>query len=106
MPLGGAVTRPNERDYYQAMPEGSEHGNAPGDQQSPSNFCGILDVQSGANSIAGLQQHQRHYSDVSSINSDSKHGRRSTLYSVTGYIIVTEFCERLAYYGFTGECCL
>lgn len=29
--------------------------------------------------------------------------RRSTLLHVTGFIIVTEFCERLAYYGFAGE---
>lgn len=28
--------------------------------------------------------------------------RRSKLASVAGYIIVTEFCERLAYYGFSG----
>lgn len=30
-------------------------------------------------------------------------GRRSKLASVAGYIILTEFCERLAYYGFSGK---
>lgn len=34
---------------------------------------------------------------------DAKAKRASTLYSVTGYIIINEFCERLAYYGFAGE---
>jgi hypothetical protein len=29
--------------------------------------------------------------------------RKSVLTSVAGYIIVTEFCERLAYYGFAGS---
>lgn len=29
--------------------------------------------------------------------------RPSVLKSVAGYIIVTEFCERLAYYGFAGS---
>lgn len=105
MPLDGAVAGPNERDYYQAIPEGSDQGDAPGDQYLPSNVRGISDLQSGANSMAGLPQQRRH-SDISSINSDIKNQRRSTLYSVTGYIIVTEFCERLAYYGFAGECCL
>lgn len=28
--------------------------------------------------------------------------RRSKLSTVAGYIIITEFCERLAYYGFAG----
>ena len=29
--------------------------------------------------------------------------RKSVLFTVAGYIIVTEFCERLAYYGFAGS---
>jgi hypothetical protein len=29
--------------------------------------------------------------------------RPSTLRSIASYIIVTEFCERLAYYGFAGS---
>lgn len=29
--------------------------------------------------------------------------RRSVLKTVAGYILVTEFCERLAYYGFAGS---
>lgn len=29
--------------------------------------------------------------------------RKSVLQGVAGYIIVTEFCERLAYYGFAGS---
>jgi dipeptide/tripeptide permease len=29
--------------------------------------------------------------------------RPSTLKNTAGYIIVTEFCERLAYYGFAGS---
>lgn len=29
-------------------------------------------------------------------------GRQSKLSEVAGYIILTEFCERLAYYGFSG----
>lgn len=29
--------------------------------------------------------------------------RRSVFLNVTGYILVTEFCERLAYYGFAGN---
>lgn len=29
--------------------------------------------------------------------------RKSVLTNVAGYIIVTEFCERLAYYGFAGS---
>lgn len=32
-----------------------------------------------------------------------KGGRRSKLSTVAGYIILTEFCERLAYYGFSGR---
>lgn len=32
-----------------------------------------------------------------------KSPEKSTLKSVTSYIIVTEFCERLAYYGFAGS---
>lgn len=39
-----------------------------------------------------------------SSGSDKGHAKkRSTLLHVTGFIIVTEFCERLAYYGFAGE---
>jgi hypothetical protein len=34
---------------------------------------------------------------------DSKINRSSVLYGVTSYIIVTEFCERLAYYGLAGS---
>jgi hypothetical protein len=30
-------------------------------------------------------------------------GRPSILTGVAGYIIVTEFCERLAYFGFAGS---
>ena len=30
-------------------------------------------------------------------------GRKSVLRNIAGYIIVTEFCERLAYYGFAGS---
>jgi hypothetical protein len=30
-------------------------------------------------------------------------GRPSILKTTAGYIIVTEFCERLAYYGFAGS---
>lgn len=29
--------------------------------------------------------------------------RKSVLLNVAGYILVTEFCERLAYYGFAGS---
>lgn len=103
MPLGRADTRPNDRDYYQAIPEGSDNGDGPGDH--PANVCGISDVQSGANSLVGQQQQRRHSdTDNNSDNSiNNRRLRRSTLYSVTGYIIVTEFCERLAYYGFAGK---
>ena len=103
MPLGKADMRFNERDYYQAMPEDSDHADGPGDH--PANVCGISDVLSGANSMAGQAQRRRH-SDTDNHNDHSINTgrlRRSTLYSVTGYIIVTEFCERLAYYGFAGK---
>jgi len=30
-------------------------------------------------------------------------GRKSVLINTAGFIIVTEFCERLAYYGFAGS---
>lgn len=33
----------------------------------------------------------------------TKGRRESTLYNVTSFIIVNEFCERLAYYGFASE---
>ena len=88
-------------DCYQAIPDRSDHEDGPGGHLSY--VCGISDAQTGANSMAGQQQQRRH-SDCSSSNSiNSKRLRRSTLYSVTGYIIVTEFCERLAYYGFAGK---
>lgn len=107
MPLGRADTRTDERDYYQAIPDESEDGDTPEVRPSRSNFCGTLDVQSnGANPMVGeQQQQQRRHSDTDNDNnsSSSKRARRSTLYSVTGYIIVTEFCERLAYYGFAGK---
>lgn len=103
MPLGKADTRLNERDYYQVMPEDSDHGDGPGDH--PANVCGISDVRSGANSVAGQPRRRRHSgTDNHGDNSINNGGlRRSTLYSVTSYIIVTEFCERLAYYGFAGK---
>jgi dipeptide/tripeptide permease len=34
---------------------------------------------------------------------DDANDRKSVLKSIAGYIIVTEFCERLAYYGFAGS---
>lgn len=34
-----------------------------------------------------------------------KNTNRSTFFGVAGYIIVMEFCERLAYYGFAGLFC-
>ncbi len=34
---------------------------------------------------------------------DDAVGRKSILFGVAGYILITEFCERLAYYGFAGS---
>ena len=36
-------------------------------------------------------------------NIGEKVSKKSTLRTVTSYIIVTEFCERLAYFGFAGS---
>jgi peptide/histidine transporter 3/4 len=37
------------------------------------------------------------------VNRINNHTRPSVLKNVTSYIIITEFCERLAYYGFAGS---
>ncbi len=34
---------------------------------------------------------------------DDAKDRKSVLINTAGYIIVTEFCERVAYYGFSGS---
>jgi hypothetical protein len=36
-------------------------------------------------------------------NNDADRERPSVLSTIASYIIVTEFCERLAYYGFAGS---
>lgn len=106
--------RPNNGDY-QAMADGKGHREAQGGQNSQSNFASVLrDDQlvlqrhsAGRSSTARSSNSSNSSSrddlllmGSSALDTDTK--KRSTLYGVTSFIIVTEFCERLAYYGFAG----
>lgn len=78
--------RPDDADY-QALLDGS------GDGEMSSTECGRLYQEDQAAS-------SRERMEVPVVD---KKGRRSKLSTVAGYIILTEFCERLAYYGFSGK---
>lgn len=102
MPLGTANKGIHAGDY-QAMPDENDgsHVVHPTAQHRASS-AGVPDRSSDAASaelMLGLQRHSAAHTDL------EKH-KGSTLYGVTGYIIITEFCERLAYYGFAGSCTL
>lgn len=96
-----ALARPVDTDY-QAMPDDSEHGETP--------------TGEGRARMVSLSRRQhspqeRHHHGEGSTQQEEQllrqgnnagKGRKSKLRTVAGYIIVTEFCERLAYYGLSG----
>lgn len=100
MRLDEAGNRTGDGDY-QAMVDGNGHEEALGGHELQSNARGIsgsLEENAG--------EHERHPTEDEACQyaADDGHKERpSTLYGVTGYIIIMEFCERLAYYGFAGE---
>ncbi|CAN0152108.1 unnamed protein product, partial [Hapterophycus canaliculatus] len=94
-----AIARPIDTDY-QAMLDDSEHGEGPAAEGRPRMV-----------SLSRRQHPQeRHHGEGSTQQEeqllrqgdDAGKGRKSKLRTVAGYIIVTEFCERLAYYGLSG----
>mmetsp|Transcript_53490 Transcript_53490/g.93341 ORF Transcript_53490/g.93341 Transcript_53490/m.93341 type:complete len:657 (-) Transcript_53490:348-2318(-) len=60
------------------------------------------DVSKGSHSRHSRQSLSRHSVAYAADPPDAA-GRKSILTGVAGYIIVTEFCERLAYFGFAGS---
>lgn len=93
------TSRPNDADY-QVMQDGSDHGE--------------LSAAEIRNRFS-QQYHEEPHWVVSPGGEPLGHQgggagaeRRSKLYTVAGYIIVTEFCERLAYFGLAGTavCCI
>lgn len=101
MPFGRAEPQSSDTDY-QAIQDGSGHGDGSNGHMSQSIAGGSSDIFDRGIFQAGQQRHNNS-SSASAALDDGRKRRQSTLYGVTGYIIVTEFCERLAYYGFAGE---
>lgn len=81
------LARPDDADY-QALLDGS------GDGEMSEAECRRLSQQYQEDQAASRREY-----GVEKVDK----GRRSKLSSVAGYIIMTEFCERLAYYGFSGR---
>lgn len=94
-----ALARPVDADY-QAMVDDTDHGEGP--------------AAEGRARMVSLSRRQhpqeRHHGEGSTQQEEqllrqgnnAEKGRQSKLRTVAGYIIVTEFCERLAYYGLSG----
>ena len=80
------LPRPDDADY-QALLDGS------GDAEMSAAECSRLQQQ----------QQQDERLAAGELQVEVGKGRRSKLSQVAGYIILTEFCERLAYYGFSGR---
>lgn len=87
-------TRPSDADY-QVMRDGSDHGELSAaeirnrfSQQYHGEPRWVLSPSGG--------EHLYHQGGIGK-------ARRSKLSTVAGYIIVTEFCERLAYFGLSGR---
>lgn len=86
------TSRPNDADY-QVMQDGSDHGE--------------LSAAEIRNRFSQQYHEEPHWvlspgGAPLDHQGDAGAGRRSKLYTVAGYIIVTEFCERLAYFGLAG----
>jgi hypothetical protein len=65
-------------------------------------YAGIAPLRAEAGSTDATDQtHQHEPQDVKGPYDDTN--RRSVLLNVAGFIIVTEFCENLAYYGLAGR---
>lgn len=82
---------------YQAMIEPSDHENMVFDRS--------LGRRTSTNEEAIIQGEELPTTTVNmgqSFPDQEKSSMRSTLFGVAGYIIIMEFCERLAYYGFAG----
>lgn len=62
---------------------------------------GSGDAEMSAAECSQLQQQQQQDDRLAA--GEFGKARRSKLSQVAGYIILTEFCERLAYYGFSGK---
>lgn len=93
----GAEKKPKIR-YYQAMNDQADQSRSGyGTRRAPLPGRGRVERRPSAE--MSLLCDDRDSDDTR----DHKSTRRSTLLHVTGFIIVTEFCERLAYYGFAGE---
>ncbi|CAN0428283.1 unnamed protein product, partial [Ectocarpus sp. 13 AM-2016] len=89
------LTRPDDTDY-QAMLDGEAGVVEPHPQQASIIRRNDAAAAAAASCDGGP-------ADLAADGAGADKGRKSKLYSVAGYIIVTEFCERLAYYGFSGS---
>lgn len=90
------LTRPDDTDY-QAMLDGEAGVVEPHPQQASIIRRNDAAAAAAASSAGGPAD------PAAADGAGADKGRKSKLYSVAGYIIVTEFCERLAYYGFSGS---